>query len=140
VLACPDLWDQARLDTAAARANTGEPLAMMVTRKRGEREVNILAGMRGAQVDLPTPEETRLLALAPTVPVLRVRIDLNEGAHVRAVELAQALMGFETKPPGFIAARTALWGLHKTTVFDLMTPPPAGEAPAATAIQSPAAL
>ncbi len=106
----------------------------MVTRKRGEREVDILAGIRQAEVDLPRPVETRLLALAPDVPVLRVRIDLNEGAHVRAEELALALMGVDATPPGFIAARTGLWGLHKGEPFELLAPPIVATQPAAATV------
>ncbi|MDP6947167.1 MAG: TIGR03936 family radical SAM-associated protein, partial [Myxococcota bacterium] len=73
VLACPGSWDEAAMESAAARATSGEPLLTMVTRKRGEREVDILAGVRSAEVDSPREEETRLLALPPDMPVLRVR-------------------------------------------------------------------
>jgi len=122
VIACPGTWDEPTLVTAGERACSGEPLPMMVTRKKGEREVDIVSGVRSAKVGRPTAEETRLLAIAPDTPVLRVQIDLNEGAHVRAVELARALMGHDTRPQGFVAARTGLWGLQKGEVFDLMTP------------------
>ena len=94
-----------------------------VVRKRGEREVNILAGMRHAEVDFPTPDETRLLAIAPDTPLLRVKIDLNEGAHVRTDELALALMEASERPRGYISARTGLWGIHKGVVHELLDPP-----------------
>jgi radical SAM-linked protein len=123
VVACPGTWDVEDLTTAAARATSDEPLRIMVTRKHGEREVDILAGIQSAEVDYPTPEETRLLALGASTPLLRVRINLNEGAHVRAEELALALTGADQRPPRFIAARTGLWGLHKGEVFELMDPP-----------------
>ncbi|MGB0589273.1 MAG: TIGR03960 family B12-binding radical SAM protein [Myxococcota bacterium] len=123
VLACPGTWGVEELTAAAARATSGDPLMTMVTRKRGDREVNILAGLQSAEVDYPSVQETRLLALGADTPLLRVKIDLNEGAHVRAEELALALTGADERPQGFITARTALWGLHKGKVFELLDPP-----------------
>ena len=91
--------------------------------------MDILAGVRGATVDRPTADETRLLALHPDTPLLRVTIDLNEGAHVRAEELALALMKEKARPPGFIAARSDLQGLRKGVIFDLMAPPALNSVP-----------
>ncbi|MFO0748921.1 MAG: hypothetical protein U1F43_25135 [Myxococcota bacterium] len=49
-------------------------------------------------------------------PVLRWRVDLVKGAHVRAIELVQGLLGMKTE---VLAARTGLFALRDGVAVDL---------------------
>lgn len=124
VIAAPGRWGHADFDVARLRMESGEPLPVMATRAAGPRELDAIQGLISVQVGLPTAIEARLLALPPDTAVLRWRTDLEGGgASVRPDDLARAVLGMgEHTPPAWVAARTALWGLQKGRVFDLLTP------------------
>ena len=124
VLACPDRWDVPTLQSAASRLLGDEPIEMTVTRKKGPRVIDVRDGLIGVELSSPSAVEVALLGLHPTTPLLRIRTDLNEGAHVRPLELAEAVLGPwpDGRPSGVVAARTGLWGLRKERVFDLLAP------------------
>jgi len=116
-------WDRARLEAAAALIAGDEPVMTTVHRKKGDREVDVRDGVIGIGVDVPTPEESEALGIAAGQPILRYRVNLDEGAHVRPTELAAAAVGEAVDAQGpYLAARTGLWGLRKGKVFDLMSP------------------
>jgi len=122
VLAAPGVWDHDRLVAAVQRLHDDEPLTITVTRKKGDRLIDVRDGLIWADVDTATELETQLLGIPADVPLLRWRADLVAGAHVRPTELAHALFDLAARPTGFITARTGLWGLRKGKVFDLLTP------------------
>jgi len=131
VVAAPG-WGAEVLEAAAARARV-ESLPHVVVRKGGPREMDLAKGLLAVAVDTPRAEEVDALGLTPGAPLLRFRVDLNDGAHVRPAELATALTGqLPDEVPGFFAARTALIGLRKGRVFDLLEaevlPPAAADA------------
>lgn len=122
VLAAPGVWDVERLEAAAARLQGEEPLLATVTRKKGDRVIDVRDGLLWTEVGVPSELEIQLLGFEPETPLLRWRVDLVDGAHVRPTELAQALFDLSAKPTGFITARTGLWGRRKDTVFGLLSP------------------
>ncbi|MFT7578942.1 MAG: radical SAM family uncharacterized protein/radical SAM-linked protein [Myxococcota bacterium] len=122
IIGAPD-WDADILAAAVALANGDEPVEISVTRKKGERVIDVRDGMVSLTVDTPKDAEVAAFGFAPGAPLLRYRVDLNEGAHVRATELVHALTGrVPDYEQGFIAGRTGIWGLRKGRVFDLFGP------------------
>ena len=91
------------------------------------REVQYVAVTTGAYdifvwIALPSPAEAEHLRLTPDAAVLRWRVDLVRGAHVRPDDVARAVLPSTQRPTGLVAARTGLWGLRHGRVFDLLAP------------------
>jgi radical SAM family uncharacterized protein/radical SAM-linked protein len=119
--AAPGLWDEARLEAAAAHLRGLEPVLATVHRKAGPRVIDVRDGLLGAWVDLPTDRERELLDLREG-PVLRWRTHLDRGAHVRPSELARAAVG-EVTDAALRVARVRLSGLDGDRVYDILAPP-----------------
>jgi len=91
---------------AVARARGAEPVRAEVIRKHGPKTIDVRDGLVAIAVDVPSEDEARWLDLPRGTPVLRWRVDLVRGAHVRPGELGKAIV------PGageIVAARTALF-------------------------------
>jgi radical SAM family uncharacterized protein/radical SAM-linked protein len=116
-------WDRETLEAAAARVSGDAPLLTTVQRKKGDREIDVRDGLIGISVDCATATECEVLGITPGQAVLRYRVNLDEGPHVRATELAAAAVGEAVDAAGiYQVARTGLWGLRKGQVFDLLRP------------------
>ena len=96
------------------------PVAATVIRKKGPRAIDVRDGLVSAARSIPTPLETAALGIPAAGEVLRWRVDLNNGAHVRPGELCQAILDLSELPAGSVTARSGLWGLRKGQVFDLL--------------------
>jgi radical SAM-linked protein len=124
LISAPGTWDASILEAARAAMTSGAPLPVVAIRAEGPRPIDAGAGLVDAEVGFPSAVEARLLGLPTDAPVLRWRNDLDAGgASVRPDDLARAVLAMgEHTPPGWVAARTALWGFRKGRVFDLLAP------------------
>ena len=115
-------WTTEQLEEAVQRALGATPIEVVAVRKKGPRTIDVRDGLLSMAVDVPNANEQAALGLAADSPLLRWRVDLDQGAHVRAYELCRGLLGDAGRPEGWIGARVALWGLRKGQVFDLLRP------------------
>ncbi len=113
-------WDVDALKAGCAVALGDEPVHQTVMRKKGEKVIDVRDGLLSMTVDVPNEAEQAALNLDPSTPVLRYRVNIDEGAHVRPRELAAGILGASAVRAR--AARVGLWGLRKGRVFDLFTP------------------
>jgi len=119
-----DGWDRAVLERAVEVARGEAPVNFVVHRKAGEREIDVRDGLLAVAVDFASAAEQEAFGITAEQPVLRFRVDLDRGAHVRPTEFAGAVTGVvvDGSEARFVAARTALYGLFKGQVFDLLAP------------------
>ncbi len=94
---------------AVARGTGREPIPVEVMRKAGLRTIDVRDGLVSLVVSHPTAAEGEAFGLACDAIVLRWRVNLTTGAHVRASELAAGLLG--GAPTDLFVARTGLFGL-----------------------------
>jgi hypothetical protein len=99
-------------DVAAAAVARGlgrEPVPVEVMRKAGTRTIDVRDGLVSLVVSRPTEAEGAAFGLPRDAIVLRWRVNLTTGAHVRASELATGLLG--GAPGDLFVARTGLFAL-----------------------------
>lgn len=94
---------------AGVRRISEGPLTIEVQRKNGGRIIDVRDGLIGLLVDLPKSLEHERLGL-PTRPLLRWRVDLLTGAHVRAHDLVNALFPQLVTGDLPMVARVGLFG------------------------------
>ena len=94
--------------------------ADMLCQAASRTRAGIIDGLVSAARSIPTPLETAAVGIPAAGEVLRGRVDLNNGAHVRPGELCQAILDLSELPAGSVTARSGLWGLRKGQVFDLL--------------------
>jgi radical SAM family uncharacterized protein/radical SAM-linked protein len=115
-----------RYEDARTLALGNEPILMTVTRKKGEREIDIRDGLFSLDVDTASEMESEALGLTKTQRLLRLRIDLGIGAHVRAEEFGRAVFGLGEDTSTLYVARTNLYRLIQgelENVLDLVEQP-----------------
>ncbi|MBL8787008.1 MAG: TIGR03960 family B12-binding radical SAM protein [Deltaproteobacteria bacterium] len=115
------------LDRAVVRARGADPVMASVMRKHGPKPIDVRDGLVSIAVELPDSfeyEQLGLDLLGPIGPVLRWRVDLTLGAHVRPNELAQALLSHDDprELPGLFAARVAMYAPTADGLRDLLDP------------------
>ncbi len=108
------------LQAALARARMPEPVMVEVIRKHGPKPIDVRDGLLGLAVDRSRPEETRWLGTDPGAMLLRWRVNLVTGAHVRPADLARGLLG--VGPEDLLAARTMLLAETPEGLTDLLDP------------------
>ncbi len=122
VVAAPGAWGEAELARATELARGDAPVEVTITRKNGDRVVDVRQGLLGLGPSVVTPAEAAALALPEGAPALRYRLDLDQAAHLRPDDIARGLLGMTHRPAGYTTARTGLWGLRKGRSFDLLAP------------------
>ena len=91
-----------------------------VTRKKGTRDIDVRDGLFSLDIDRPTDVEAEALQLSDDQLLLRLRIDLGVGAHVRAEEFAQAVFGLDDERDNLVVARTNLFRLVQGEIEDVL--------------------
>ncbi|MGM0578036.1 MAG: TIGR03960 family B12-binding radical SAM protein [Myxococcota bacterium] len=122
LVARPGVWTEDDVRAARERALGDDPVEVVVVRKRGEKILDVRDGVVSIEAGVPTPTEAGLLGLPEDTAVLRYRVALDAGGHVRPDDMARGLFGLGERPDGLFCARTGLWGLRKGRVFDLLAP------------------
>jgi radical SAM-linked protein len=119
ILASAMFGDANIVETALMRACGNEPVMIDVTRKHGDKPIDVRDGLVSVEPSRLAPNEAAAFGLAPETPILRWRVNLGTGAHVRAPEFAEAILG--TMPADLFVARTGLFALSGTGVRDLFS-------------------
>jgi radical SAM-linked protein len=100
------------LFAGVARLKDASPIMVSAVRKNGPRDIDIRDGLIGLTCDLPRSAEHELLGM-PLTPVLRWRVDLLAGPHVRSSDLATGL--FAKHPEALASMQVARVGLFGFT-------------------------
>ncbi len=109
--------DDADIERALGRARGSEPLIVSATRKHGDKPIDVRDGLISLEPSTVTAAEAALLAVPAGARVLRWRVNLGIGAHVRPTEFAEGLVG--ALPEDLFVARTGLFALTKEGPRDL---------------------
>jgi radical SAM family uncharacterized protein/radical SAM-linked protein len=115
------LADPAVVAAALGRAMGEDPVRVEVLRKAGTKTIDVRDGLVSLAPSSPTSAEAEAFGLTTTSPVLRWRVNLATGAHVRASELARGVLG--EAPGDLFVARTGLFAvLADGAPCDLLSP------------------
>jgi radical SAM family uncharacterized protein/radical SAM-linked protein len=121
-VAAPGSWSAEDLELAKELALGEAPVNVTVTRKKGERVIDVRDGLVHMEVIESEPLMETLLGLPTGTPALRWRVNLDEGPHVRAEDMIRGLIPSTERPNGLVLVRTGLWGLQKGEMFSLLAP------------------
>lgn len=117
ILHSRQLSADADIERALQRARGDQPLIVSATRKHGDKPIDVRDGLISLEPSTVTASEAAFLGLTAGERVLRWRVNLGIGAHVRPTEFAEGLVG--AQPDDLFVARTGLFALAKEGPRDL---------------------
>jgi len=119
ILSSPDFATADDIARVIGRATGDEPLMLDVIRKHGPRPIDVRDGLVSILSSQVLASEAAFFGLPTGAPVLRWRVNLGIGAHVRPTEFAEGIVG--QKPRELFVARTTLLSLIGDGSHDLFS-------------------
>lgn len=129
IIASAIFGDANIVEGALTRARGNEPVMVDVMRKHGEKPIDVRDGLVSVEPSRLTKDEAAAFGLGSDMTVLRWRVNLATGPHVRANEFAAGILGGSgglrglgrVLPDDLFVARTGLFAMKNDAVRDLFS-------------------